>query len=76
MITHAYDHWVFYSKYEHIGWSSFNLTRIIDQPKYEKRLRYVLKLALMQVGMCCNVVTNGAAHEEASRKVNALNAFF
>jgi len=41
-IKRSYDIWIFYSKYEHLGWNSYDLTRNTSTVKADERLRNVL----------------------------------
>jgi hypothetical protein len=51
-IIASYDLWVFYSKYEHIGWSSYNFTRNAEKTKAITRLLSVLRKTILLTYTC------------------------
>jgi hypothetical protein len=55
LIFNCYDSWLFFSKYEHIGWSSFEITRNIKKDKLENVLKFVLSITIV-------IVRHGMVH--------------
>jgi hypothetical protein len=55
-IKRSYDIWIFYSKYEHLGWSSFDLTRNTSAEKANERLTSVLMKTLILLGSCLEIL--------------------
>ncbi len=51
-IINSYDLWLFYSKYEHIGWFSHNLTRNFSEMIIEDRLDSILRKLLIMICGC------------------------
>jgi len=51
-VINSYDIWTFYSKYEHIGWSSYNFTRNTEKTIALQRLRSVLKKTTLLLSTC------------------------
>ncbi|MES2286098.1 MAG: hypothetical protein V4547_10450 [Bacteroidota bacterium] len=51
-VINSYDIWTFYSKYEHIGWSSYNFTRNTEKTKAVQRLLSVLKKTTLLLSTC------------------------
>lgn len=49
-IIDAYDIWVLLSKYEHIGWNSYQVSRIIEGEKVESRILITIKKVLFLGG--------------------------
>lgn len=49
-IIDAYDMWVLLSKYEHIGWNSYKITRSIDSEKIKLRVLMTIKLSISLSG--------------------------
>ena len=55
-IKRSYDIWIFYSKYEHLGWNSYDLTRNTSAKKSNERLRSVLLKTLVLLGSCLEIL--------------------
>lgn len=67
-IVHSYDLWLFYSKYEHVGWYSYDLTRSISKQNIEERLNSVLRKTLILICGCLDELKE----ENAYKKCNEL----
>ncbi len=67
-IQQAYDLWFYFSKYEHIGWYSFDLTRRPDKRILESRLCDVLRIGVILLGMCVEMLK----HADGLKDVQAL----
>lgn len=64
-IQQAYDLWFYYSKYEHIGWYSFDLTRQRDRKLIQARLDDVLRIAVILLGMCAEMLKDEDAMRDS-----------
>jgi hypothetical protein len=51
-IINSYDIWIFYSKYEHIGWHSYGMTRDTSMDKAIERLKSVLNKTTILLSSC------------------------
>lgn len=51
-IINSYDMWAYYSKYEHIGWSSYAFTRNTEKIKVVLQLQSVLKKTTLLLSTC------------------------
>jgi len=64
-IINSYDVWSFYSKYEHIGWHSYGLTRDTSKDKATKRLIGVLKKTTILLASCLEILKEKPAFEKS-----------
>ena len=55
-IKKSYDIWIFYSKYEHLGWNSYVLTRNISKEQANERLRYILTTTIILLQICMEIL--------------------
>ncbi|MBC8046958.1 MAG: hypothetical protein H7Y00_09205 [Fimbriimonadaceae bacterium] len=55
-IKNSYDTWLFYSKYEHLGWFSYELTRDIGSAAIKKRIMMVLRCTTIMIGSCLEIL--------------------
>ena len=51
-IIRAYPVWIFFSKYEHLGWMSYHLTRNKTVDQLISRLDDVVRMAAIMIGGC------------------------
>jgi len=61
----SFDIWTYYSKYEHLGWYAYELTRNLDQKKAATRLLSVLRLSSLLQSSCLEVLGEKKAYEES-----------
>lgn len=59
----SFDIWTYYSKYEHLGWYAYELTRNLDQKKAATRLLNVLRLSALLQSSCLEVLGEKKAYE-------------
>lgn len=57
-IIDAYDLWLFYSKYEHIGWFSYEFTREINHNKISNNIKFTLLCTIIMTGSCYELMNN------------------
>ncbi|HOZ41432.1 MAG: hypothetical protein IPO05_19245 [Flavobacteriales bacterium] len=69
----AYDQWFYYSKYEHIGWHSFVLTRSNTVEMMEARLRRILLRTSVLMGLCFDMLEH---REELERSMSIVQRLF
>ncbi|MBK9421261.1 MAG: hypothetical protein IPN44_09415 [Flavobacteriales bacterium] len=55
-LRRSYDIWIYYSKYEHLGWYAYQLTRALDCKKAESRFKSVLRLATLLLSSCLEML--------------------
>lgn len=55
-IKQSYGLWSFLSKYEHLGWNSYDLTRGVKEKDADERLRSVLFNTLIMIGCCFEIL--------------------
>ena len=55
-ILGAYDIWLFYSKYEHLGVNSYDLTRNLPEQEVSKRLQDILRKTSLLVASCLDML--------------------
>ena len=65
-IQKSYDTWVYLSKYEHLGWNSYDLTRKTDSKKANDRLNNVLFKTIILTGSCLEILGEKEALDEIS----------
>lgn len=63
-IKNSYDTWVYYSKYEHVGRLSYELTRGTTNEKADKRLKGVLVKTLILAASCLDILKEEEAMSE------------
>lgn len=61
----SFDIWTYYSKYEHLGWYAYELTRNLNQKKATTRLLSVLRLSALLQSSCLEVLGENKAYEES-----------
>ncbi|MDB5227356.1 MAG: hypothetical protein JWN78_1549 [Bacteroidota bacterium] len=64
-IVDAYDLWIFFSKYEHAGWFSYDFTRELKKDKIEHNIHFVLLCTTLMASSCYDLLKNEAALSEA-----------
>ena len=64
-IKNSYDTWVFYSKYEHFGWFSYETTRNIDKTKTINTINSVLRMTTTLIGSCLEILGEKKAMKES-----------
>lgn len=64
-LQRSFDIWTYYSKYEHLGWYAYELTRNLDRKKAEARLRSVLRLVALLLSSCLEMLGRKEALEES-----------
>jgi len=64
-LQRSFDIWTYYSKYEHLGWYAYELTRNLDSTKAASRLKSVLRLAALLLSSCLEMLGQKAALEES-----------
>lgn len=72
-IWRAYDQWFYYSKYEHIGWHSYVLTRGNTRQMMEERLRRILLRTSVLICMCFEMLER---RDELERSFLIMNRLF
>lgn len=72
-IWRAYDQWFYYSKYEHIGWHSYVLTRGNPRRMMEERLRRILLRTSVLIGLCFEMLEQW---EEMERSIVIMDRLF
>jgi hypothetical protein len=55
-IRNAYDQWFLLSKYEHMGWHSFALSRTLEVKVVEVRVRRTLYYSLLLLQICLDML--------------------
>lgn len=64
-LQRSFDIWTYYSKYEHLGWYAYELTRDLDPVKVESRLRSVLRLTALLQSSCFEMLEEKKALDES-----------
>lgn len=73
-LVDSYDIWVFFSKYEHIGWYSYNLTRIDPLKEIDTRIAFVLICAANMLTICFDVLKDEKAKLETINLLDRLRS--
>jgi len=68
-IKKSYDIWTILSKYEHIGWNSYDATRIIREADANKRLNIVLLNTTIMIASCCEILKEEKAMKAAMEMI-------
>lgn len=61
----AFDIWTYFSKYEHLGWHAYDLTRDMDNSKVHSRLKSVTRLAALLQSSCHEMLEQKEALNES-----------
>ncbi len=61
--------WIFYSKYEHIGWNSYDITRDASKDKATERLISILKKTTILLASCLETLKEDSQYKLASELV-------
>jgi len=64
-IRNAYDQWFLLSKYEHMGWHSFALSRTLDVKDVEARVRRALYYSLLLLQICLEMLEENDLNAKA-----------
>ncbi|MGN6647375.1 MAG: hypothetical protein ACTHJT_12690 [Cytophaga sp.] len=75
-IKRSYDTWAFLSKYEHLGWHSYDFTRTVDSQVSEIRLNSVLFKTTIMAASCLELLKEKDAMESAVRLNKAIFDFY
>ena len=70
-IKNGYDIWVFFSKYEHLGWGSYSYTRNTELLKAEQRLKSVIFKTIILAASCCEILEENDALEQLIDLMNS-----
>lgn len=57
-IIDAYDLWLYFSKYEHLGWFSYDFTRELNNKKIETNLYFILLNTTLMASSCFDLLKN------------------
>jgi len=71
----AFDIWTYFSKYEHLGWHAYDLTRDMDKSKVHSRLKSVTRLAALLQSSCHEMLEQKEALKESLAVYKALLPF-
>lgn len=71
-IINSYDTWLFYSKYEHLGWYSHEFTRKVSKEKATERLKNVLRLTAILIGSCLEKLKEDQPLQESIKIIKIL----
>jgi hypothetical protein len=61
----AFDIWTYFSKYEHLGWHAYELTRDLNKNMFMSRLKSVARLAALSMSSCLEMLEERDALEES-----------
>jgi hypothetical protein len=64
-LQRSFDIWTYYSKYEHLGWYAYELTRNLDPRKAAARFLSVLRLSALLQSSCFEVLSKKQAYGES-----------
>lgn len=71
----AFDIWTYFSKYEHLGWHAYDLTRDMDRNKIHSLLKSVIRLAALLQSSCLEMLGHKEALKESLAVYNELLPF-
>lgn len=75
-IKRSYDTWAFLSKYEHLGWHSYDFTRRVDSQVSEDRLNSVLFKTIIMVASCLELLKENKAMDKAVMLCKVMTDFY
>ncbi len=61
----AFDIWVYFSKYEHLGWHAYDFTRDLDKNTILSRLKSIVRLAALLQSSCHEMLEQKQALAES-----------
>lgn len=71
-IKRSYDVWTLFSKYEHIGWNSYDTTRNINRKEVEKHLNVILLNTTIMVASCFELLKEKNAMKCAMEMIKKM----
>ncbi len=71
-IIRAYPVWTFFSKYEHFGWNSYQLTRNKTNVEMVRRLNDVIRMSSIMIGGCFETLKEKEAMGQAVNIMTTL----
>jgi len=68
----AFDNWTYFSKYEHLGWHAYELTRDLNKNMFMSRLKSVVRLAALSMSSCLEMLEEQDAMEKSMAVYGSL----
>lgn len=74
-LQRAFDAWIHFSKYEHLGWYAYDLTRNLDKNGIRSRLKLITRLAALLQSSCHEMLGQKEALNESLTVYEGLLPF-